>query len=1521
MAKDGRLSDLADELRAGGEVDSQGRFTLDRAQARAKMQKFQLDDARRYVLELVQAAVIRGATRIGFDIDADDMRMRFDGRPFSRAELEELWGSIFADGDEADLRGLRQLALGLNAALGLVPKQIVVRSGTTRLRLAPGKEDALTEAEPAIAETTIHVEKRLRLGLMVAFFHDLRGSLGEEVYLRERCVYARVSITLDGQPIASGPRVPHAMLRLELAEPGLTGMLALLPGEAPAEVRLVKDGVWIDTHPLEGVGPGILAIVEAEALRKDVSMAKIVADAGFEQVVGLVRAARWTLLARAAAAVLAGEIRPESVMPRIREEALQFMKLRDLRKRAEVEPLARAITWMDARTCSTGHVETVTLAGLAEAVTAHPESEGRVLRFATRTYAALKAEGRPIPRLSRKDADRLARLLGCEVIAVDEALAAAQLREQAREAWLQRRSPARLREAGYVTRATLTPGSASRGEVGIAAEAVTGGATGGRLSLITEGCLLRRVEVEWGVAGLELVIEAPFTPSELFDDAVRDATLVEAVLAGLGALAEPLAELAEGTGEARGAGEVRGLVKGWLLLALDAETRAALWQRLGVPEALWPEAEAVARWLPSADQLRASEGRLATLMQVPLFEDFDGARRSIEELARRLERVGRIEAIERSEAPEPSLGREIAWLGRGDRKILAGLLGGEAVLQSWAPTLAVRRRERAFWAQEARSQAEWMRAAEAAARVVGLDPGLWCLAWREEELELVLTLHPPGSPFRLAREVEPATVELRFEGRRLTTRTLAAGFGPITAVATTRSLRPNASWDEVADEAVVATVTEGLRRAAWALVAGVLGRWMSGAGVGDSTWSWLREQLLARLAASTRAEVMAAAPRVLEVPLFATLGPRVLSLAEVEAVVAAEGQIGWVPRTMPGASLPEPPIVREDPPTIAALRRWLGEARVVDGGERVRSQRLARRLVDLPAMTSLKLDPSRVWATTSLANEKGEVEGEVGLRREDGAPTLQIELGLDGRKIGEFVHEDAPAPLLAIACDRSLPLTTEGEVEVGSKRYQQLLRRCRRAATGMIVGLCDRYALLPNDERSSARALLLEYAGRRLRRARQDGSEPGRGVEAVKGLPLLIDVWGTPCSLAEIEGAGNGVFEAVTRGVEAPPQEARATRRVVVVDAAARGCLEAIGEVKLLDARWEEVLAGLRALVAAPQCALPDLREAAWVARKAMIAGGLEAYLWIPRTPRREDSVALAVGGREVGRFTPVLPCAGIVSGGSLAGEAGASRLEARQVSSLAKQVCRLYEALAKQVKTGGRLKASERDAAGQWLAQVDAMLGSVEEPEEVGKALTELKAALAECVPPGLREARAQAEASRRREAEERRESEAALGEERVREAGLREQQGREQELREEAAARQGGDAARPDSGMKSRGAPKPTPEQQLLALVRAELEWARARHGSALEQLRLDRLAIGTGREAGIARFDGGIVLQQRHSLIARALTRLAIEEAPDPVDMVFVMAHVYTLMNEVAEGIEAHDEQAFVARLAEGLAAGLG
>jgi hypothetical protein len=116
-------------------------------------------------------------------------------------------------------------------------------------------------------------------------------------------------------------------------------------------------------------------------------------------------------------------------------------------------------------------------------------------------------------------------------------------------------------------------------------------------------------------------------------------------------------------------------------------------------------------------------------------------------------------------------------------------------------------------------------------------------------------------------------------------------------------------------------------------------------------------------------------------------------------------------------------------------------------------------------------------------------------------------------------------------------------------------------------------------------------------------------------------------------------------------------------------------------------------------------------------------------------------------------------------------------------------------------------------------------------------------------------------------------------------------------------------------------TPEQGLLAALRAELAWARERHGTLLDALGLDRLTVGDTRVGGLVAFERGIVVQRWHPLVVRMLERLAAGGAVDPIELSFVVSSAYTLMNEIAEEIDAEDERAFVARLAESLAHGLG
>jgi hypothetical protein len=165
---------LLEELRAGGELDSSGRFTLDRAQARAKMQKFQLVDARRYVLELVQAAVLRGATAIAFDIDADDMHMRFDGQVFTGRSSASCGGRSSRTARSGCCGGA---AAGAGAERGAGAGAAADHGAQRRASAgaASRARTSVTAIEPAVAGTTIHVEQRVRLGLVGLFFKNLGG--------------------------------------------------------------------------------------------------------------------------------------------------------------------------------------------------------------------------------------------------------------------------------------------------------------------------------------------------------------------------------------------------------------------------------------------------------------------------------------------------------------------------------------------------------------------------------------------------------------------------------------------------------------------------------------------------------------------------------------------------------------------------------------------------------------------------------------------------------------------------------------------------------------------------------------------------------------------------------------------------------------------------------------------------------------------------------------------------------------------------------------------------------------------------------------------------------------------------------------------------------------------------------------------------------------------------------------------------------------------------------------------------
>ena len=360
------------------------------------------------------------------------MHLRFGGKPFTEAELDDLYGSLFRPGDDRELRGVRQLALALNAALGMEPKHIHLRSGNVELRMRPGKRDEVMKHDKAQPHTTIHVKQRVRARMILDFFANLTGLLPEQQYLRARCLYSSVPVLLDGDAISSKLEADwESGAEVPLHGPGFAGVVRLVPGDQPSMLVLIKDGVWIDTHPLPACGTNITAVIEGERLRKDVSQAKIVADETVATIVAAVQRVRWQLWHESQAkleGVGSADMRA-GLAERIRVQLLQHVEFGELRNDEHALTLAEQITWADCR----GDHPPITLRRLVQLVV-----DGQTPRFASREFPDIAVDDTPILWMKKKDAAVLSKALGTTPVQANSLLVNEELRAKGRKEWLAR---------------------------------------------------------------------------------------------------------------------------------------------------------------------------------------------------------------------------------------------------------------------------------------------------------------------------------------------------------------------------------------------------------------------------------------------------------------------------------------------------------------------------------------------------------------------------------------------------------------------------------------------------------------------------------------------------------------------------------------------------------------------------------------------------------------------------------------------------------------------------------------------------------------------------------------------------------------------------------------------------------------------------------------------------------------------------------------------------------------------------
>jgi hypothetical protein len=1455
---------LIEDLRAEGSVDSQGRFTLDREQARAKMQKFQLVDARRYVLELVQAAVLRDATHVNFEIDATDMHMSFDGSPFAAAEIDDLYGSLFADGDTRALRGVRQLALALNAALGMAPKQIAMRSGAVELRMSPGQRDEIIGHEQPVDTTTIHVRQRLSTRVFVDFFRNLTGFMAEEQYLRDHCMYSTVPVTLDNQRISFGIEAGYrGLARLTVVGRDFRGVMKIVDRADFCELRLVKDGVWIDSRELRGCGTHLIAVIEGENLRKDVSQAKIVATAALERIESSLRQLRWKLWKLAFEQLTAPSLR-ERVEAMLREQLLAHARLDELQEIEEAVELSAHVTWADCR----GRSRRISLRELVELTAA-----GTTVRYSQTRFPEMVADGAPILLLHElEDRGQLAKLLGRELVAADSLLDREHRRQLGQQAFLARvgkpELPGHLDFLARWSIAIELPSGPVRGELGIDGEFLRNpnNKAASHLFMYTQGRLLGRAEIDLGFLNLWLAVEAGFEPNDDFNDALRNPEFVAILLHSIASLREPLVQLLTREQDARNVALLRGLVKRWLIALVDPKAQAGLLTLAGV--------DTTSRSVLTIDELLpglldAGEG----LAVVPLFDQLEGPRLSLAQLR---ELIGAQESIpyveERPDDPR-LVAPNVLVTGAGDRKILRALFDEQAIVR-WDP--GAKQRELTFWQSERKPLADLRLHAEGQITKTGAGLADWLIDLPEGPIRGFVMLFMLG--VFDDDEHDSLRLEIRHTQRPLCTVELDTPFGPLIAHVEHPGLQPSPSWDDVVRDAAFEQVVAAVRTASYELYRRACAGLERNPGTARRA---LARALLHGAASDPELAGIASAA-----PLLTTVNGRRLSLTRAAELVARDGKLEFVGHDVGQAPIDDPPVIVTAGSELDELRTLLGDV-LVDARDRVRHHRVYDMLATRPELREAKLDPTKTLVRLRVQGTKQ--NGEVGISCVRTEPGLALRLGVAGREVDLIALQHGFAlPIDAVVIDEELPLDPAGKVNARDKRMIALIRQCRRRVPELVIALCNRWPELEAAERALAWPILLRHIVAEAKQERRQIRE--QAYAAAAAVPGFRDVRGRQLSLAAVLEQSRPRAVEVLVGeqfrqleLDLPALE----RPIVLADPLELECLQTQGDVRELDAVWDGVLARARSLVRAPEVTTPNIDKVAIAYRKAMVAGGLECELWIPRDVSLFDSMPELIfvqAGRELGRgrLCDSLPSAGIIRGNGLVDV----ELDDRQQSSLERQLVILYTELATRF-AGGQVSKADHERAFEYLAWAVHKLDGAGLSGH-GKHARALEQALERVVPPSLRSTvRSQTPA----------------------EPGP----APEPEIAPAPAPKPEPVAAPPPAAPKHHPTVATTPEQRLLAGVYEQLHWARSRH-ALLDELLLNHLQLVAGGSGELASLDRGtLALNREHPIIARLLG----QDPHDPIDLAFLLAALYSLINYQAEEISDDDERMFVAQLAETLA----
>lgn len=190
------LNEFLEDLAEAGHNDSAGEFTLSLAHSLDKLSEFQLLNPDLFVLNMVSAAILSGASCINFDYQDGDTVVTFNGRQYDREALE----SIFTTSVPA-LTELRTAMISLHA-----PKPFCLRFESLATLDFSGREPSVEDGPGMGNRLTLQAQEKGwadKLGMKKQWVK----SPGWVDPLRASCQYAPIDIRVGGSSLFKSRQV------------------------------------------------------------------------------------------------------------------------------------------------------------------------------------------------------------------------------------------------------------------------------------------------------------------------------------------------------------------------------------------------------------------------------------------------------------------------------------------------------------------------------------------------------------------------------------------------------------------------------------------------------------------------------------------------------------------------------------------------------------------------------------------------------------------------------------------------------------------------------------------------------------------------------------------------------------------------------------------------------------------------------------------------------------------------------------------------------------------------------------------------------------------------------------------------------------------------------------------------------------------------------------------------------------------------------------------------------------------